>query len=329
MREHHGWTRALDVQMELLKWHKTQDGIDFTAGYLMNLYTGIHRDKHEFTPTQILLMETLANEEAKLPIETLWRGDTCYITADMLHLIMQAAHDMPDDEIVVDFRNLMTPVGFVLLEEGIYGEDASNKVCGFHAMAWNALELKHNPHTEEMEKALEIYFFSDNFDEASENQFFVGNMQQCGYSIASHSILHTYRMFDGHLITHTVGPGYEMVEELLKVFYSIQLLSHQTIGKPVVMRPDRSTRKRFARTHPDEPERLITLITLRRKTTKKDDEEPKKVEWSRRWVVRGFWRKQWYPKTKTHDWKYIHEYIKGPEDKPLVITERRVFDFRR
>jgi hypothetical protein len=74
---------------------------------------------------------------------------------------------------------------------------------------------------------------------------------------------------------------------------------------------------------------MITLITLRRKSVKKDDEEPAKIEWSRRWVVRGHWRKQWYPKSQTHDYVYIHDFIKGPEDKPLVITERRVFNFRR
>lgn len=328
MSNTHGWKAALDVQMDVLKWHSSTLGALVSAEYYYNAYTDAHNGDGD-SPELRIYFEGQALAESKLITETLWRGDTCYVTSDMLHLVLQAAHDMPLDEIHIDFKNLMTPMGFVLMEEPIAGVDVNGEPVVFHAMAWNAHELAYNLDTSEQEKALRIYFFSHNSDPS--NAAFIASVHDSfpDAMLPPMCILHTYQAFDGHVITHRDGQGYEIVEELLKVFYSIQLLSHQTIGQPIQLRPDRSTRKRFARAHPDEPERLITLITLRRKTTKKDDEEPKKVEWSRRWVVRGFWRKQWYPKTKTHDWKYIHEYIKGPEDKPLIITERRVFDFRR
>lgn len=37
-----------------------------------------------------------------------------------------------------------------------------------------------------------------------------------------------------------------------------------------------------------------------------------------RWVVRGFWREQWYPKRAMHRPKWIAPYLKGPKDAPLL-----------
>lgn len=324
--------RALDIQMELHKWYQADYGVELMQWYMEAVYAkGAEEINEEWGEDRRQAFRGYVQEENKVVPETFWRGDTCYVTSEMMHLVMQAAHDMKGHEIRVDFRNLMTPIGFVLMEEGIYGLDGNGCECGFHAIAWNATHVRYNPDTDEVDRALDIFFLSSGEDQLT-NGSWNDLLRTNNIPVPSYSILHTYRMFENELIKEaddTVLSGSEIVEELLKVFYSIQLLSHQTIGKPIAMRPDRASRKRFHREHPDEPERLVTLITLRRKTVKKDDEQPQKVEWSRRWVVRGFWRRQYYPGSKRHDWKYIHEYIKGPEDKPLVITERRVFDFRR
>lgn len=42
-------------------------------------------------------------------------------------------------------------------------------------------------------------------------------------------------------------------------------------------------------------------------------------EYSHRWVVRPHWRNQWYPSEGIHRPVFIEEYIKGPDDKPLLI----------
>lgn len=329
MRERQSWARALDVQMETLEWYKTPFARMVTIDYIINMYElGAVRNKRSLTVGAQLLIEQGAKHEADLIPQTLWRADTCFVTSDMLHLALQAAHDMPNDEIAVDFRNLMTPIGFMLLEEPIYGVDVAGIPVGFHAWAWNATEVERNPVTGEQEKELQMWFFSDNFDPDAGNEEFVKGFIECDQPIPKLAVLHRYRMFDGHIITHTDGQGYEIVEEVLKVFYALQLLAQQTIGTPMQMRPDRATRKRMARKY-NENDRMITLITLRRKSVKHDNEEPAKVEWTRRWLVRGHWRRQYYPKTKTHDWVYIFEHIKGPDDKPFIPTERRIFDFRR
>ena len=39
--------------------------------------------------------------------------------------------------------------------------------------------------------------------------------------------------------------------------------------------------------------------------------------WSCRWIVRGHWRKQWYPKDGAHKPLFIEPHIKGPDGAPL------------
>jgi hypothetical protein len=44
-------------------------------------------------------------------------------------------------------------------------------------------------------------------------------------------------------------------------------------------------------------------------------------EWSHRWVVRGHWREQWYPSEGVHRLIWIEAFVKGPEDRPLIIKD--------
>jgi hypothetical protein len=50
--------------------------------------------------------------------------------------------------------------------------------------------------------------------------------------------------------------------------------------------------------------------------------------YTHRWVVNGFWRKQWYPTRGRHEDKWIDSYVKGPEGTPLV-TKARVYAVNR
>lgn len=76
----------------------------------------------------------------------------------------------------------------------------------------------------------------------------------------------------------------------------------------------------------------ITTIDLRAVAKNEDGSSPKhdspkaRVDWECRWLVRGHLRNQYYPSTDTHRLKYIHPYMKGPEDKPI---KERVYYVRR
>lgn len=317
--------------MDTHKWCLTDEGRAFLMLFMASVFDETDvRDGEELKYLQFCA--NMANHVT----ETLWRGDTIYVTSDMLHLMMQAAEDMPDD-VVADPKILMGQYGFALFEEPIVGTDVNGKTMTIHAITWEC-----NPTSRsELEElgvetvpvsnpeglplmAIVIYFFTDPHDLSDDTN---REMAEKGIPMPVLSLCHLYPMLEGGKMPTADSSGQVMVTAVVKLFWAMQLLSHQTIGEPVQMRPLRAQRRRLEREYPHEPQRMLTLITLRRKTVK-HNEEPKKIEWSRRWVVRGHWRKQWYPKTKTYAYKYIYEYVKGPEDKPLV-TGRRVFNFRR
>lgn len=315
------WHRALDVQMELQRWSITEYGHKYHAGFLWSVLTSKgtrHRD----------LGARQTEEELASRLESvLYRADTIFVTQDMQHVLLQAAHDLPD-EIVFDSHMLLTPMGFCLFEEPMYGVDRYGSQIAVHAIAWDWIPVTFMDTHDEGE-IISIYFFTDPNDANDEwNAESNETMERMNIGIPPLCLNHWYPAIIGQTIPNGTEPGAQLVQGILKLFVAMQLLAQQTIGEPMKMRPTRATRRRALSWDHDQ-ERYITLITLRRKSVKKDDHVPQPVDWSHRWVVQGHWRRQYYPKTGTHAWKYIYEYVKGPEDKPLLIRERRVFNFRR
>jgi hypothetical protein len=325
-----GWHRALDVQLDTHKWGQTDRGASYNYSFMLSMFSDSADliDEKELLPTYT---EFCLEMEQHFQI-TLWRGDTIYITADMLHVIMQAAEDLPE-ELEFDPKTLMSQYGFALFEEAILGKDANGETLSVTGIAWECNPVRPEFDIEgiepgDLKMASIIYFLTDPHDLRDDvNERFKHQLGRANMPLPPLTLSHVFPLLEGQGAPDGSLPGMGLVTDIVKLFLAMQILSRQTIGEPQRFRPDRAQRRRIQREYPEQPERLITLITLRRKSAK-HNEEPQKIEWSRRWIVRGHWRKQYYPKTKTYDWKYIYEYVKGPEDKPLV-TGRRVFDFRR
>ncbi len=106
--------------------------------------------------------------------------------------------------------------------------------------------------------------------------------------------------------------------------YAIHQFSSQKLLDTEIRRPPRPALRRWEReSNLEIPEEMV--IHLRRiDHTGKRDGDPGEVEWSHRWWVDGHWRNQWYPSTQDHRPVWIDGYVKGPEDKPLVLKERRI-----
>ena len=316
-----GWQRALDLQMDQLKWHQTEFATNLTRSFFE-----VVLEKHTNAATPIGAIVNDVNTLTNNVSETLWRGDTMYITEDMEHLILQAADDLPDDY-RWDMHTLLCPVGFCLLEEPLFGADIHGRNLSISAISWCMMR-----HGGGEEKVLVIHFWTSTDESMDEvNQILIPDMRECGFPIGPFMLAHYYMLGDGGIIRpgkdHDHPQGTELVDSTLGLFAAMNILAGQTIGTPIKIPPDRASRKRYQRDFTNAPERMITLITLRRKSAQKHDPDAPPVPWSRRWVVTGHWRKQ--PDKNGWHWVYIYEYIKGPEDKPLIIRERRVFNFRR
>jgi hypothetical protein len=70
----------------------------------------------------------------------------------------------------------------------------------------------------------------------------------------------------------------------------------------------------------------VSVIQLRRRESRRSEGETH-VEWQHRWLAKGHWRWQPYGDgTVQRIW--IAPYVKGPEDRPFVQTEK-IYDLRR
>lgn len=99
-----------------------------------------------------------------------------------------------------------------------------------------------------------------------------------------------------------------------------------TDARPV----ERHLRRRLVREYQLASEPEVRVVQLRRR------EHPAPagvashdVDWSCRWVVTGHWRHQAYQRGARHDLKWIDPYVKGPDDKPLRMPRRTVYDVSR
>jgi hypothetical protein len=63
--------------------------------------------------------------------------------------------------------------------------------------------------------------------------------------------------------------------------------------------------------------RDVSVVVLRKRDKAEVAGDPHPVDWSCQWLVRGHWRRQYYPRTDRHETIWIAPYRKGPEDKPL------------
>lgn len=130
----------------------------------------------------------------------------------------------------------------------------------------------------------------------------------------------------GTISTATIQDSWEFgraigeASEYFRLFWAFALLVNEPLTWSRFERPDRATARRIARGGREPSDVLV--ITLRRPKVTESHEEAGARDWSCRWIVNPFWRNQWYPKEQRHKPKFIHAYVKGPNDKPLVIKNR-------
>ncbi|MEU3399386.1 hypothetical protein [Streptomyces filamentosus] len=111
---------------------------------------------------------------------------------------------------------------------------------------------------------------------------------------------------------------------LLRLIQATWLLMGQTLATSERVAADRASRRRIQRLDRAYGTE-VRLIRLRRARTERGTapaEQPGTREYQHRWVVRGHWRRQWYPSRNANKPIWISPYIAGPEDAPLIGGEK-------
>lgn len=316
----HLWHEALDLQMDAHKYYLTPIGRMVTIDFFSVMLAG--RFPEISTDPEVERLASTGHHFIDSFIETLWRGDTVAIEPDIHPLIFKAAEDY-DGPISIPMQEMLTPIGFMYIPDGIIGEDIDGKTNVCHAISWQQSRILHG--------VIEMYFFTDTRDDRDE---WVKYYKEGNGPLGPMPPLQLMHIFPLNLIKAPLAedfniPGAYMTLFMLKYWISMQWLARQTKGtvKKEKVRPPRPAMRRAQKWNP-ERDSYISLITLRRKAAKRTVPE-KEINWTHRWVVGGHWRKQPYPSSNTYKYIYIAEYVKGPDHLPLIVRERRVFDFAR
>jgi hypothetical protein len=115
---------------------------------------------------------------------------------------------------------------------------------------------------------------------------------------------------------------------LKRYAHALWLMLNQTITKVDIEKPERAGRRRAEK---KQIPAQVSVIKLRKTAYPEREHGESEIEWSRRWFVRGHWA--WrncsaylegaQPYERGYRRRvYIAGYVKGPEDAPLVITDK-------
>lgn len=100
----------------------------------------------------------------------------------------------------------------------------------------------------------------------------------------------------------------------------------------LVAHTERATRQTAKRCVREYVSPTCHVISLRKEIATEHGEQRGQettIEWSHRWLVRGHWRRQFFPKRAAHAPIWIHPHVKGPEDKPFKTPSETVFSVHR
>ena len=321
------WAEALDTQLDAWKWYRTDRGERELRSFAESvLAKAIDPDQSGLAPEDLQRAtehmfgdgsfgQSHINMVASVP-GMMWSADPIYVDPEMMPLV-HAALDQWQPEPLVE-TDMLIPVGFLILPEPVYLTDIRQKRMSVRAFLWGNADVIDDKE-ETVSPGIALALFSDTRDDDDYGQSpLVGR----GTTLAlAHMLPWRFGTSPAEAINVYYGAftGIETVQCILR-------LVAQTIAVRSQRDAPRQTDRRLARAQ--FPARRITVVTLRRPEGERDkDQETSHVEWTRRWLVGGHWRQQWYPSLGMHRQIWISPYVKGPTDKELIVPKARVFQF--
>jgi hypothetical protein len=306
------WHNALENQVQLAKWlgsflgKKTLMEWVEREVYGEPLKHGIYKQVIPLLPSTLML---------STPI---------FVAAEMCELVNHAREGFePEPMLKEDF---IVPWGFVYFEEPLYVLDRNQKPVSMGAFSWGP--VGHSLDDEGYGEGVVITFFSSAW--AVKDGFHEFHLKaMADFGAPELQIVHIAPVLFG------IDPELESTDEngnptgAKEWWQTIQTclrLMQQHISERKAERPPRAARRRAESAGKKETD--VMVIRLRRAHVEHATGETKEIPWSHQWIVNGHWRNHYYPKLKTHRQIWIHPYVKGPEDRPLVY-KRRAYQWDR
>lgn len=304
------WDDALDSLLDLyLKWN-SEEGRRYADLWIRNWET----TRSGIDPGTFKSL--WGNFHGRI-LTQMRRADPIYIDPDMMTVIESAYPTFTPEPLSP--TDLITNWGFIALPRPFYykvsddDEVREDGKIAFRYIMWGIENHKYAGGTEQSVLLVTIWRGPNDKDDYPEMSW--GNWP---YLIT----LVPWALDGKTTYPNELGQWHQVAQKL----ETIWRLMLQTITIKTQMRASRSTNKRLEKS--DYTRRGVTVITLRRPKSESSGEH-RDVEWTKRWLVSGHWRNQWFPSLGMHKQILINPYIKGPLDKPLEIRDRRVFQLVR
>jgi hypothetical protein len=317
---------ALELRTELFQWWMSPTGRRFGAGWS----AGRRSDAG--------IEDNIAHIEAsKMSLAVPF-----YVTGEMTDLLIHAAKSFPETEFQA--IDLPCPQGFVLLAKSVPTIDLHHKPLPWRAFSWMPYSHSRDAERErwagsedpESWRGIHLSLYAHRDDDPQRDDAVLEGLPDKHGTLSlvhetpwrfgtSHRTKDDFRggMEDNKDIALS-DEAFESGIQMLQTIHAFFLLVGQKIGTPEPMQATRGVRKRASRAMPVKEIPDVRIVTLRRYRDDGDhevDPEMRGREYSHRFIVNAFWRRQWYPSEQRHKPKWIAPYVKGPKDKPLVIKD--------
>lgn len=240
----------------------------------------------------------MAIASARLMFSELALSETYFWSDTICDIITVAAESLPDDTVIT--KDIVPDIcGFTWLEKKIKLQSLND----------DEMPTNLKPIIEELQLSAISWFRNETYMAVTLWVAVPGNTLQAPYYTATFTFGETFQRYSGDI---AIG---------VKIFVSSLLFLQQQLLESRVGLPGRALQRRLKRNGTSQNNAQVKVITLRRPhhtSSKYNEEEDRKhVEWSCQWLVKGFWRSQYYASDKSHRNIWIFPYIKGPDDKPF------------
>lgn len=248
---------------------------------------------------------------------------TYQVTADMCRIAEAMYEETARRAVVIEESDLPAETGFLWLDKPYRRAEAEGHLARFRALCWSVLTVRigGEPH-----RAVRVTWWADWLADPAAADTLGGDQYRKTLDLLG-------PLFLASTITIPFGreTEYDAWSNPLCYAYTLWLLLGSEIAATDGSRTtDRGSRRRALKSirHGE-----VSVITLRRGRGE-GEQEHREIDWSCRWLVRGFWRhlESYLEIMSRHEARgnetghcgrcgvrvtWVRPYVKGPEDRPL------------
>lgn len=299
------WTDTIELRHIQDRFWKSEQGTKFSR--ILTETGWESSDGTEDKPTPEWMAQAMRT--------TFAQAESTWIGAEMLDLIEEASSSLPEDT-TLDMEDLAFGAGFAVLERPVIAVTQDGRFVPLDALSWTpAIDKATEQHGLSL-AAFAFYWHSPAWWDSSietERERRSGKAIRWEYPDLLAVHLGTFIPF---------GDRWDDQFDRIGLRFAVTLLT--LMGQPIAEIDERNAPREIRRRMEREGEDVspVSVLTLRRPRHESEPPDGYSKEWSHRWVVGSHWRRQWYPSIQRHRSILINAYVKGPDDKPLVIKDR-------